>query len=173
MTIYSKSLFSLYKNINNSTNISTYYLTDILLNNLLNTNSNIITHILSNYRAFTLPSNSSNIFLRIERKKSFFSTSYEYIGYIDIYHDKINDSLKIDSYGINNNADNFESCNVKHLMFDFAVFVAKKYNCQKIDLDVHKNLNYYKKDKLDYFGFILTDKIAKDNPYWITTTKIL
>lgn len=167
MSIYTNKLSSIYNNIKLNSSYK-------LLYTLLDTNKDIKLNFLSKYKVFILSkSNYNNIFLRIEKKYNYISTNYKNIGFIDIIN-KNDNSILIDSYNINNNKHNLEEYNeIKQFMFDFAMNIAKDRKCNKINLDVHENLNYYKKDDLEKLGFNFTNKKAIDNPYWITTTKYI
>jgi hypothetical protein len=143
---------------------------------------NYIDPLFGKYKVFTINKGTSNsICLRIEE------TNYnklQPVASIDIIKCYDENKLKINNYMIKskyfckdlNNIyglplDENDQTELKKIIFEFADNIAKNEGFNKIELDVHSNLNYYKNDNLQSYGFYITEKIAKDNLFWITTEK--
>jgi hypothetical protein len=170
-------------------NISSKY------NEIFKPNYSCIESFYDKYIVFDLDNkneNKNNISLRIEEYNNdgLFGTnlyaSSRPIGSINLKKDDLEKKLYIDWYLINNelfgSTHNYmysepinrsDELEIKRILFGLAENIAKENNYDKICLDVHSNLKYYKSDGLDELGFKITDKVADGNPYWIVTEKNL
>ena len=61
---------------------------------------------------------------------------------------------------------------VIHSMVHYLTTVAGQENKPKIVIDVHSNLRIYQKH-YERAGFVLTERKAQDNPYWIEAELVL
>ena len=83
------------------------------------------------------------------------------------------DYIKIDYLFVNNNKkyysknsiSNEEEEKIIYIIINFIKNLSVKEKKTKIIMDVHKNLNMYKKYYY-YSGFELTNRTSKHNPYW-------
>jgi hypothetical protein len=83
------------------------------------------------------------------------------IEYLSINDDEHNNTMGIDTQPLNNN----EAMNVRIMLLNYAISVAKNNKKQKLIIDVHGNLRLYNKD-YQPLGFEITDRKCEDNPFW-------
>lgn len=176
---YFRSLHALNVFVDNDANLS-----------VLNNTNNFFDIIWGKYKIFTIVAKNTNfINLRIEKlENGLFGTIINAvkkpIGSIDIEKCNKTNKLKIHSYMINSCCFSIDTNNlfgvpvnendetiIRNILFNFVDNVAKNEGVTKVELDVHKNLKYYKKDNLINYGFIITNQLAEDNPHWIITEK--
>jgi hypothetical protein len=98
----------------------------------------------------------------------------EYLSISDHFDNTLSDSDNFDNTlsdkkNILNDDDAYE---LKNSLIKYVENIAKNNNLNKIIIDVHRNLRYYNKYYKDC-GFIITDRICDDNPYWIEAEKII
>jgi hypothetical protein len=143
------------------------------------------------YYVHYLPQSSpKRIYLRIEELSGgLFGTrigaKYRPIGSIDLEINEKSKSAIINWWMVNDDLhdkwtpglyapilSHTDAKKMRDIIFDYVDYNAKKYNCNKIERDVHNSLNEYNHSLKDY-GFILTEKKADDNKFWLKTFKSL
>lgn len=114
--------------------------------------------------------------IRIWKNKFLFNYPISYNTFVGALDYKINDDhVKIEFLNLNDNESSIkegsklsdiEANDLKYTFLNFIKTIAKDENKDKIIVDVHSNLRIY---NLDYknFGFVVTDRKCKDNPYWL------
>ena len=128
-----------------------------------------------------------NNIVRMWKTKSLFNIWYddftnshsEFVAAIDY---RINDDhVKIEYLNINDDESNSnketrldinESNELTKSLLDFMKNKAKEENKKKVIIDVHQNLRLYEKYYKKH-GFIATNRVCKDNRYWIETEFIV
>ena len=176
MLIYNKiilvsNLDSLYQLLNNNDNESLYsckciYDNRIAIQHYINKkNINIIriwrTKSLFDYWFDKFNSDSKNFIATFDYTIHTFYIKINYI-YVNNEENKINKMLYI------NNLNENETENLITSIINFIKIVAKNENKKKIILDVHQNLNLYKKYYI-WEGFRITNRKCSDNPFWCET----
>jgi hypothetical protein len=143
------------------------------------------------YYVHYLPqSTPKTIYLRIEELSdglfgTRFGAKYRPIGSIDLEINEKTKIAKINWWMVNDDLhhtwtpglyepplSDTDAKEMKDIIFDYVDYNAKKYNCYKIQRDVHFSLTEYN-HSLKNYGFILTEKKADDNKFWLKTFKPL
>ena len=90
----------------------------------------------------------------------------------EITYHTINDMRFIESHGnmYGDCVSNTEAKLLGDCIFNYAEHISAISGIKKIQCDVHGNLKNYNHD-IKRHGYVLTDKRANDNPFWLETYK--